>query len=153
MSLTTAQAVEIISSAGELIKLLSQGYEQLNAELVSLTSADDLTDAKLKELQDIVSQNALLTSGPVSEAGAPVEGNPTPVADAVIKAIDEMPVELPTDGVVETAMGETVDTTEETSSQTVAEAIDELVTAVESEGVESGESSDGIPVGESPTPA
>lgn len=136
MSLTTAQAVEIISSAGELIKLLSQGYEQLNAELVSLTSADDLTDAKLAELKDIVLQNALLTSGPVSEAGAPVENNPSPVADGVVKAIDEMPVELPSGGVVETAMGSTVDTTEETTSQTVSEAIDELIAAVEAEGVE-----------------
>lgn len=143
MALTTAQATEIIASAGNLIKLLAAGYEQLNAKTIELEAtleelkiSDATIDEKLDEMKQIVAENALLTAGPTTEVGEVVVDNPTPVADGVIKAIDEMPIELPTGGVVDTATSETVDTANPTSPDTVAEAIDELVTAVEEAGVE-----------------
>ena len=150
MALTTAQVVEIISAAGDLIKLLSKGYEDLNTELMALEIADDLTDSKLEELKQIVADNALLTDGPTITVGEVVTDNPTPVADGVIKAIDEMPIELPADGVVATAVDETVDTTEPTTSETVNDAIAELVEAIKAEGIEEAPAATQEPVSEVP---
>jgi hypothetical protein len=132
----TDQAVAIIKSAGETIKALAEGYDKLNQELNQYESADQITDAALAELKQIAADNAILTSGPSTEVGEVVVDNPTPAADGVIKVIDEMPIDLPAGGVVETATDKTVDTTAPTTPAIVTEAIEELITAIEESAAE-----------------